>query len=446
MRIIIAGAGEVGFYLSKMLAEENHDVIVIDTNEDVLGLVEAHSDVMTIEGSATSVQILKEAGIGEADMLIAVTQLEEVNILAAALGKQLGAKTTIARVENSEYLEEGCSIDFKALGIDSMIYPSELAMTEIFWLIKQATARNVFEFENGKLSLLEMMIEEGAPVVNKSISQVAQMFAGVHFRIVAIVRNMNTIIPTGENTLRKHDLVYIITDTQTIDDIIAFTGHKKVIIKNIMILGGGRLGFKAAKRLGDNYSVKLIENNRRKCANLANELTNALILHGDGRNMDLLVEEGIQSTDAFIAVTGDTETNIMACLAAKRKGVKKTIALVENMSYLLLTQNLGIDTVINQKLIAASHIFSFIRKGEIVMLMSLSDADAEIVEYIAKPNTKIIDTPIKDLGFPNDAIIGGVIRGEEGFITVGDSVIQADDRVVVFSRPEAIHDVERFFN
>jgi trk system potassium uptake protein TrkA len=447
MRIIIAGAGEVGFYLSRMLAQEHHDVIVIDSNPEVLGLVEAHTDVITITGNATSIQTLQEAGVYRADLLIAVTQLEEVNILVALIGKQLGAKKTIARVENHEYLEPFSNVDFHSLGIDSMIYPSELAVTEIVWLIKRATARNVFEFENGKLSLLEMMIEAEAPVVNKSISEVAQLYPHVHFRIVAIVRNANTIIPTGENTVRRHDLVFILTDTQAIDDIIEMTGKKKIVIKDIMILGGGILGQKAARRLGNDYGVKLIEHERKKSHQLANDLTNALVLHGDGRNMDLLVEEGLKSMDAFIAVTGNAETNIMACLSAKKQGVKKTIALVENMSYMLLTQNLGIDTVINQKLIAASHIFSFIRRGDIVQLMSLSDAEAEVCEYIAKPHTKIVDTPIKNLrGFPKGAIIGGVIRNNEAFITVGDSIIRPNDRVVVFSRPEAIYDVETFFN
>ena len=447
MKIIIAGAGEVGFYLSKMLAEEHHDIVVIDTNREVLGFVEAHTDLITIEGNATSVKTLHNAGIGQADMLIAVTQLEEVNLLTAALGKQLGAQTTIARVENPEYLDPRSNINFKPLGVDSLIYPSELAVTEIAWLVKRATARNVFEFENGKLSLLEMTIEDGAPVVNASISEIASRHAHLHFRIVAIVRNANTVIPNGEDKLRRHDLIFIITDTTSIDEISFMTGHKKIAIKDIMILGGSRLGFRAAQRLGGDYTVKLIESNRRKCTQLASDLTNALVLHGDGRNMDLLVEEGIDGMDAFIAVTGDTETNIMACLSAKKRGVKKTIALVENMGYMLLTQNLGIDTVINQKLIAASHIFSFIRKGDIVQLMGLADADAEVCEYIAKPNTKIVNTPIKELrNFPKGAIIGGVIRGEESFITIGDSVIQPQDRVVVFSRPEAIYDVETFFN
>ncbi len=447
MKIIIAGAGEVGFYLSRMLTQEHHDIVVIDTNREVLALVESYTDLITIEGSSTSISTLKHAGVANADLLIAVTQLEEVNILTATLGKHLGAKTTIARVENSEYLEDGCAIDFKRLGIDSMIFPGDLATTEIIWLIKQATARNAFEFENGKLTLLEMSIGLEAPVANKSIMEIAQMYPHLKFRIVAIVRNARTIIPTGINFLRRHDLVFIIADNHAIDEVIAFTGNKKITIKNIMILGGSKLGAKTAQRLGDDFAVKLIDNHREKCEQLADELTNTLVLHGDGRSIDFLIEEGIESMDAFIAVTGDTETNIMTCLLAKRRGVKKTIALVDNMDYMLLTQNLGIDTVINQKLIAASHIFSFIRKGEIVLLMNLSDADAEICEYVVKPNTKITTNAIKDLtGFPKGAIIGGVIRGEESFITVGDSVLQPDDRVVVFSRPEAIEQLETFFH
>ena len=447
MKIIIAGAGEVGFYLSKMLAQERHDITVIDINPEVLGLVQAHTDVITIEGSSTSIQTLKEAGVGRADLLIAVTQLEDVNLLTASIGKQLGAKTTIARVENSEYIEAGCQIDFKALGVDSMIHPSELAVTEIVWLVKQASARNAYEFENGKLTLIEMTIAEGAPVANRTISEVAQIYAHLNFRIVAIVRNAKTIIPTGENSLRRHDLAFIIADTHAIGEIITFTGNKNFLIKTIMILGGSKLGMHAAQRLGQDCTVKLIELDRNKCLHLANHLTKAMVLHGDGRNLELLEEEGIGAMDAFIAVTGDTETNILASLSAKKKGVKKTIALVENMGYLFLTQTLGIDTVINQKLIAASHIFSFIRKGEIVRLMNLSDAEAEVVEYVVKPHTKITTNSIKNLaGFPKGAIIGGVIRGEESFITVGDSVLRPDDRVVVFTKPEAIPVLESFFH
>ncbi len=447
MKIIIAGAGEVGLYLSRMLAQDHHDIVVVDTDREVLNVVEAQTDVITIQGNATSINTLERAGAGGADLLIAVTQLEQVNILTAAIGKQLGARRTIARVENSEYLEESCCVDFRAMGIDSMIYPSELAASEIIWLIKQATARNAFEFENGKLILLEMSVQENSPVVNKSIMEVAQLYPELNFRIVAMVRNARTIIPSGDNSLRRHDLIFIITDPVSIDGIIEFTGNRKIIIKNIMILGGSHLGEKTARRLEKNFAVKLIEKSRDKCDQLAAALSNTLVLHGDGRNMDLLIEEGIESMDAFIAVTDDTETNIMTSLAAKRKGVKKTIALVENMDYMLLTQNLGIDTVINQKLIAAGHIFSFIRKGEIVLLMNLSDADAEICEYIVKPNTKITKNAIKDLSeFPRGAIIGGVIRNDTCFITVGDSVLQPDDRVVVFSRPEAVQKVDTFFH
>lgn len=447
MKIVIAGAGEVGLYLSRMLAQDHHDLVVIDTDREVLNMVESQTDVITIQGNATSINILESAGVGAADLLIAVTQLEQVNMLTAAMGKQLGAKRTIARVENSEYLEDNCCIDFRGMGIDSMIYPSELATSEIIWLIKQATARNAFEFENGKLTLLEITIQENAPVVNKSIMEIARLYDTLNFRIVAMVRNARTIIPSGENNLRRHDLIFVITDSDSIDGIIELTGNKKITIKDIMILGGSSLGTKTAKRLEKDFSVKLIERDKERCAQLAGQLPHTLVLHGDGRNGELLVEEGIEHMDAFIAVTNDTETNIMSSLSAKRKGVKKTIALVENMDYMLLTQNLGIDTVINQKMIAAGHIFSFIRKGEIVMLMNLSDADAEICEYIVKPDTKITRSAVKDLGgFPKGAIIGGVVRGDHSFITVGDSVLQPDDRVVVFSRPEAVKQLDTFFH
>ncbi len=446
MRIIIAGAGEIGFYLSQMLAKESHDIVVIDKNRDILNWVDSHTDVITTCGDSTSIKTLQEAGADRADLLIAVTQLQETNLLIAAIGKQLGAKKTIARVDNSEYLRTDIDVNFEILGIDSLIYPKCLAAQEIDWVLKQATAKSAVEFEDGKLILIEMTIEKDAPIDNKTMVEIGQMNIGLDFRIVAVAHQGKTIIPHGYDKVHEGDRIFIVVNRESTDELINLTGNQKIIIKDIMILGGSRLGVKIAQQLQNYYSVKLIEDDRKKCVELANFLTNTLVLHGDGRDMDFLMEENIDKMDAFIAVTGDSETNMLTCLSVKEKGVKKTIALIENMSYTILSQNLGIDTIINKQLIAASYIFRFIRKGEIVLATNLSSVDAEIFEYYVKPGMKITKKPIKDLNFPTGAIIGGVVRGNESFITIGSTLIKPGDYAVVFSLPDAIHEVEVFFN
>ncbi|OQY45611.1 MAG: Trk system potassium transport protein TrkA [Anaerolineaceae bacterium 4572_78] len=333
MRIIIAGAGEIGFYLSQMLAKESHDIVVIDKNRDILNWVDSHTDVITTCGDSTSIKTLQEAGADRADLLIAVTQLQETNLLIAAIGKQLGAKKTIARVDNSEYLRTDIDVNFEILGIDSLIYPKCLAAQEIDWVLKQATAKSAVEFEDGKLILIEMTIEKDAPIDNKTMVEIGQMNIGLDFRIVAVAHQGKTIIPHGYDKVHEGDRIFIVVNRESTDELINLTGNQKIIIKDIMILGGSRLGVKIAQQLQNYYSVKLIEDDRKKCVELANFLTNTLVLHGDGRDMDFLMEENIDKMDAFIAVTGDSETNMLTCLSVKEKGVKKTIALIENMSY-----------------------------------------------------------------------------------------------------------------
>ncbi len=445
MKIIIAGAGDVGFHLAKLLANEEHDIILIDTNLDKLQYASDHLDVATVKGKSTSYKVLKEANVQEADLLISVTSFEENNLMTAILGKQLGAAKTIARVSNTEFLADDQREGLRNLGIDEIISPEALASKEIKRLLKEAATTDVFDFESGKLSLIGLSIDEHDPLNNKTLSETIHLNPELNFITVAILRNNETIIPRGSTRFQLNDHVYYIALPEGIDRVLKLTGKKREKIKNIMILGGSKVGIRAAAALSTRYNVKLIEKSRDKCFDLAEDLQEALVISGDGREVELLEEEGIEHIDAFIAVTGNSETNIISSLVAKNHGVKKTIALVENMDYIHLSQNIGVDTMINKKLIAANFIFRYIREGHVIAITSIHGADAEILEFVVKKDSKITKKPLSQLRFPKTAIVGGVIRRGKAFITMGNFLFEENDRVVVLSKPECIHKVEDFF-
>lgn len=446
MRIIIAGVGEVGFHLAKQLASEDHDISVIDIDDSHVERTGSNTDVMTIQGSSTSIRILKDARVADTDLLVAVTSYESVNINTAILAKKLGAKRTIARVSSDEYSSEENKEMFNSLGIDYLIYPEELAAIEVVRLIERSAATDVLEFENGKLSIIGLKLDSEVPVLNMTMSEVTNKFPSIYFRITAIHRGTSTLIPSGNDVFMPDDQVFVITTPEGISDILKLSGKEDASISNLMILGGGKIGRKTAKMLENKINVKLFESDADKTTDLADYLGKTLIIKGDGRDIDLLAQEGIIDMDAFVAVTNNTETNIIACLMAKHLGVSKTIAQVDNVDYVPLTKTIGLDSLINKKLITANNISRFIRRANIVSTTTLQGIDAEVLEYVVKQNSPITKKPVKLLKFPKNAIIGGYVRGEKGYIAVGDSKIQANDKVVVFSLPGAISKVENFFH
>lgn len=446
MRIIIAGAGEVGQHIAKMLSKGKHNIIVIDSDKENLKNVDSHFDLLTINGSASSISVLKEAKIKSADLFIAVTNFEDVNIVSAILAKKLGAKKTIARIDNKEHLLLTNRQHFTDLGIDLLICPEKLAAKEIVGLLKQTGTTEIFEFSDKKLLLFVIKLDENATVINKTLVESAKIDKTFNYRAVAITRNTQTIIPRGDDKFLINDLIYVITNKAGIKSLLKYTGKKRFHIHNIMIIGGSRIGRRTAKDLEYHFNIKLIEINKDKSPLLADFLEKTLVITGDGSNIDLLVEEGIKKMDAFIAVTGNSETNILSCLLAKKLGVKKTIAEIENIDYIDLAENIGIDTIINKKLITASHIFGFTMNAEVSSLKCLTGADAEVLEFVVHQNAKITKKTLKFMDFPEDAIIGGVVRGNNSFIAKGDTLIEAQDKVVVFALPSAIHKVEKFFN
>ena len=448
MRIIIAGAGEVGYHLAKLLSFESHDITLIDNQKSNLHTAENKLDIKTIEGNSASISILKEANVENSDLVVSLTTSETTNFTTCILSKQLGAKRTVARISNVEFIKDCNEIDFDSIGIDELISPEDLAAEEIKLILSDSAFTNTHDFDNGILKMMAVRLEKNAPFVGKTVMEAASVYPGVHFMPIALKRedSENTVIPRGNTIFCECDHIYFITNSQGLEELYKLMGAEKQKIKDVMILGAGRVGSKLSKDLIDKgINVKLIEIDENKANKIAEEVTDLMVLNVDGRNVDLLVEENLESMDAFIATTGDSETNIMSCLMAKSKKIKKTIALVENMDYFNLSQSIGIDTLINKKLLAANDIFKFVRNGDIVELAKLNDMDAEIVEFIVNENSKVLNKKIKDLNFPLSAIIGGVIRNNQGRIALGDFDIQLGDRVLVCSKPESIKKVESLF-
>ena len=446
MKIIIAGAGAVGMHLATWLSSESHDITLIDRDGERLSNIDTNVDAITITGEVTDFAVLKNAMVSAADLFISVTSLEEANILSSIYAKKLGAKQCIARISQMRYLTHPEDLDLRDLGIDELISPESLAAREVRYLIKAIAASESIEFERGKITLLGLDIDEDAQINGMSMSDIASSLEERNYIVAAIKRKDKTIIPTGDTVVEPGDHLFVITHKEGIEEVLNLTGKQKIQVKNIMIMGGSRTGRLLAKKLSRDYHVKLIEEDPVKSEEIATDCPNTLVLNFDGTDVDKLEDEGVNNTDVFVAVTGDSETNILSCLVAKNHGAKKTIAMVENIEYLSLSQNIGIDSLINKKLAAANFIYRHIRRGDLVTMSSIHGVDAEVMEFSVADNCKITTKKVKDLGLPKGALIGGVVRENEALIPTGDFQIEPDDKVVVFTSLECAKKVSSFFN
>lgn len=449
MKIVIAGAGSVGSHLAKMLTEGFHDITIIDSDEEKLTAISETMDVITVVGSSTSIDILKSAGVDKADLFVAVNpDMDQViNIMSAALAKKLGATKVTARINNAEYLQAENRAIFADMGIDLMFYPEQMAATEITNLLKQSDMSEFMDFAHGKLQLVVFRLGEESKLLDKTPEELKFATDELPFRAVAIARGDKTIIPQKDTLFKMNDLIYAISRKDSVNELLSYSGRDYINIKRLTILGGGMIGEMVAREFEKSAEfVKIIEINRNRCEELSEILNRTLVINGDGRSADLLYDEDVKSCDSFVAVTSSSETNIMACVAAKRMGVAKTIAEVENIEYIKLAEQMGVDSIINKKLIAASRIFIFTLSSKVRTVKCLTGSDAEVIEYVVNPDSKITKAPVKDLHFPEEAVIGGIIRGSESFIAVGDTVIRPYDRVAVFALPTAIGKVEKFFD
>nr|WP_297169141.1 Trk system potassium transporter TrkA [uncultured Dysgonomonas sp.] len=445
MKVVIAGAGAVGTHLAKLLSGENQDVIIMDPDIEKLNFSKSHFEIMTMEGSSTSLKDLKEVGVEDADLFIGVTPDESVNITSCMLASKMGAKKTFARIDNFEYLLPKNKEFFESLGVDSMVYPEMLAAKEIVSAIKRPWVRLWVELFGGAIILVGAKIRGNSELVGKYLYEIS--VNPKKFHIVAIKRNNRTIIPKGSDQIISGDILFFTTTKEFIDEIPAITGKKNFEVKNIMIMGGSRIAIRTCQYLPSDMKIKLLESDKNKCYQLLQKLPkNVTVFHDDGRNSEFLQEESIKDTDAFIAVTGNSEANILACLAAKRFGVRKTVAEVENMDYIPMAENLDIGSIINKKLITVSNIYRVLLSADVSNVKSLTFANADVAEIIARPNSVITKKEIKRLSLPNNMTLGGLIRNGEPMLIEGDTQVEPYDNVVVFCLDDALRDAEKLFN
>ena len=444
MKIIIAGAGEVGTHLAKLLSRESFDTTLLDEDPDRLADLEMNYDLLTRVGSPTSIETLKDNGVADADLFIAVTPYEAVNMTACMLATNLGAVKTLARIENFEYLQPANKEFFKSLGVDYLIFPENLAAREIVESLHYPWLRQTLSFHNEALILLAIKVRENAVLLNKKFN--TGYFEHGKYRVVAINRKGRTVIPGGNDEILANDVVYFVTMKENIEFVREQAGKKDFQVKNVMVMGGGRIAQKTIQYMPENMNVKILERDKEKCYQLAECVHRALIINADGRNVEALRAEGIEDVDAFVATTSNSEANILACLEAKRLGVKKTVAEVENIDYIQLAEELDIGTVINKKLIAASYIYQLTLDADVLDVRSLSSADAVVIEFAAKPSSKITKAQIKDIRLPDDVNIGGIIREGKGIIAYGNTHIQPGDHVIVFCSSAKVRKVEVLFN
>ena len=454
MKIIIEGAGQVGSHLAKMLSPEGGDITVIDDDEVRLQHLTAVADVVTVLGDPSSITVLKEAGCHKADLFIAVnpSTTQTVNIVSALLAKKLGSKRVIARIEDEAYLLPENKLMFKDMGLDMLFYPEKIASDEIIDMLKHTASTDSMDFARGKLQLVVFRLDDDSPVLDMTVAEfTAAMTAAsaqAQLRIIAIARKGETIIPKFDTRFAYNDHLYIIAKREGIPSILKVLGKDNIEVDKVMILGGSEIGEMVAAQLARQQldSVKIIDIDKNRCRELTEKLpSDVMVANGDARNSDFLVEEGIRDYDALVSVTGNDEANILACVVAKKFGVSRTVAQVENLEYVRLAEDMGVDVVINKKLITAGRIFKFTLSDKVRFVRYMSGTDAEVLEYTAAPDSKVTRGLLKDIDFPRNAIIGGVIRGSESFIAVGDTRIEPYDRVAVFALPDTVKEVDKFF-
>ena len=454
MKIIIEGAGQVGSHLAKMLSHEGGDITVIDDNEARLQQLTSSADVVTVLGDPSSIKVLRDAGCDRADLFIAVnpTTTQTVNIVSALLAKKCGSKRVIARIDDESYLLPENKLMFKDMGIDMLFYPEKIASDEILDMLKHTASTDSMDFARGKLQLVVFRLDDDCPILDMTVAEfTAAMTAAsaqAQLRIIAIARKGETIIPKFDTRFVYNDHLYIIAKREGIPAILKFLGKDNIEVDKVMILGGSEIGEMVAAQLARQQldAVKIIDIDKNRCRELTEKLpSDVMVANGDARNSDFLVEEGIRDYDALVSVTGNDEANILACVVAKKFGVTRTVAQVENLEYVRLAEDMGVDVVINKKLITAGRIFKFTLSDKVRFVRYMSGTDAEVLEYTAAPDSKVTRAALKDIGFPRNAIIGGVIRGSESFIAVGDTRIEAYDRVAVFALPDTVKEVDKFF-
>lgn len=446
MKIIISGAYAIGTHLAKMLSRNHEDITLLDEAEDRLAQIGSNFDLLTMQASPSSIKALRAAGADHADLFISVTPDQSLNITSCVLAKALGAKKTVAMINNSEYTDPELQVFFADLGVSSLIYPEKLAAIDIINGLKMSWVRQRWDVHHGALVMLAIKLRETCEILNNPLKNLCGPDDPYH--VVAIKRLNDTIIPGGNDELKLYDLAYFMTTPQYIPYIRKIVGKELYAdVKNVMIMGGGSTAVRAVNTMPEYMDTKVLEISEERSEQLNNLMDNdkALIINGDGRDIQLLQEEGITNTQAFVALTDNAETNILACLTAKRLGVRKTVAMVENVDYVNMAESLDIGTIINKKAIAASHIYQIMLDDNVMNMRFLTTANADVAEFVAKEKSRVTKKPVKDLGLPKGTTIGGLVRNDEGMLVSGHTQILAGDIVVVFCHNVNMKTIEKFF-
>jgi len=447
VKIIIIGAGDVGFNLARILSQENHDIVIIDSDPAKCAYTSDQLDISVIEGNGASGSVLRNADVSGADMVVAASNIDEVNVVASMFARRLSDARIVARIRDPEYSSEQAVVDIEQLGIDLIIHPEQEIADEIVRLVRQASATECLTFADGRLQLLGIRItSRTAPVVGKTLLELGAAYPSIPFRVVAINYGSNTVIPKGDTWIHFNDQLYIISDVKTVPHILKLMGKEDEKLENIMILGGGKIARLVALALENDVGVKLIESNKEKSFKIAGNLKKTLVITGDGTDIDLLAREDVMNMDSYIALTQDDENNIISCLLAKHLGVKRVIGLVNKLVYLPIIPTIGIDASVSKVLSTVDAILRFIRRGKVLSVSSFKGAGAEVIEYVVTESAAITRKELQHVKFPRSAIVGGVMRNEEVIIPTGNTRLQANDKAIVFALPEAIGSVEKLFD
>ncbi|MBJ2160972.1 MAG: Trk system potassium transporter TrkA [Muribaculaceae bacterium] len=444
MKIVIAGAGEVGSHLAKLLSAEEQDIMLIDSNAERLATLDANYNLMTVEGNPTSFATLREARVGSCDLFIAVTPYESNNIVACSIAKNLGAQTTVARIDSYDFMNPANADHVRHMGVDRVIYPEQVAAEEIITALRRSWIRNWFELHNGQIILAGVKLRQGAPIVGMKLKDFA--FTNRHFHVSAIKRNHETIIPRGDDLLNDGDILYFTTTRDHINDLLTLTGKTEHKIRRVLIMGGSKIAVRLVNLGHEQFKFKIVESNLEICRKLPQKCPDCEIIHGDARDTDLLADIGASDMDAFVALTDSSETNIFTCLTAKDIGIRKTVADVENIQFISQAENLNIGTVVNKKLLASSTIFQLLLDADSSTSKCLALADAEVAELEVRPGSKITRAPVKDLKLAREMTLAGLIRNGEGMLINGNTLIEPGDHVLVFCLAGALHKVEKLFS
>jgi len=447
MRVIIVGAGEVGYHLAERLSQENQDVVVVETDTERAERASELLDVLTVVGNGASIPILEKAGTRGAQILLAVTSLDEVNLVSCLAASRMGVDYTIARISNPDYYERGSVLSRERLGIDLMINPEREAAFEALQLLQSAAATDMANFAEGKVQLVGLVVREGATVAGKSVARLGVELKDYHYVLAAIVRDQETIIPDGSTRVEAGDHIYVLSPASEVPSIPPLAGYEPFNLKRVMIAGGSAEGFYLAQML-ENHGIEctILDRDRKRCLTLAEALPRSLVLHGDATDTELLEMEGVGGLDGYVAATGHDETNLLSALVAKSVGARKVVSLIEKFDYLPLVPKVGLDAAVSPRMSAVNAILRYVRRGRVMTVATLKGIEAEAIEFNVAKEAPIANRVIADISFPDDGIIGTIIRGDEILIPRGDDMVLPGDEVIVFALPDAVSEIEKLFD